>query len=169
MLTSLVLAGCASNVDSMTRSITSAPFGTTSAGEVVELFTMTNPQGIEVRAITYGGIIVSLKTPDRDGRWDDIVLGFDSLEPYDAGSPYFGSIIGRYGNRIARGRFSLDGQTFTLATNNEPNHLARGRAGLRQGRLDGGSVRATTTRWAWYSPTPAPTAKRAIPGRWTCA
>ena len=130
MLTSLVLAGCASNVDSMTRSITSAPFGTTSAGEVVELFTMTNPQGIEVRAITYGGIIVSLKTPDRDGRWDDIVLGFDSLEPYDAGSPYFGSIIGRYGNRIARGRFSLDGETFTLATNNEPNHLHGGVRGF---------------------------------------
>ena len=114
----------------MTRSIASAPFGTTSAGEVVELFTMTNPQGIEVRAITYGGIIVSLKTPDRDGRWDDIVLGFDSLEPYDAGSPYFGSIIGRYGNRIARGRFSLDGETFTLATNNEPNHLHGGVRGF---------------------------------------
>ncbi|MCY4398311.1 MAG: galactose mutarotase [Gemmatimonadetes bacterium] len=114
----------------MTRSITSAPFGTTSAGEVVELFTMANANGIEVRAITYGGIILSIKTPDRDGRWDDIVLGFDSLEPYDAGSPYFGSIIGRYGNRIARGRFTLDGETFALATNNAPNHLHGGDIGF---------------------------------------
>ena len=130
ILTLLVLVGCAPSELPMTRSIASAPFGTTSAGEVVELFTMTNPNGIEVRAITYGGIIVSLKTPDRDGRWDDIVLGFDSLEPYDAGSPYFGSIIGRYGNRIAQGRFSLDGETFTLATNNEPNHLHGGVRGF---------------------------------------
>ena len=130
LLTSLVLVGCSSSEAPMTRSITSTPFGTTSAGEVVELFTMTNPNGIEVRAITYGGIIVSLKTPDRDGRWDDIVLGFDSLEPYDAGSPYFGSIIGRYGNRIARGSFSLDGETFALATNNELNHLHGGVRGF---------------------------------------
>ncbi len=126
----LVPVGCAPSEFPMTRSITSAPFGTTSAGEVVELFTMANANGIEVRAITYGGIILSIKTPDRDGRWDDIVLGFDSLEPYDAGSPYFGSIIGRYGNRIARGRFTLDGETFALATNNAPNHLHGGDIGF---------------------------------------
>lgn len=114
----------------MTRSIASVPFGTTGAGEVVELFTMTNANGLEVRVITYGGIILSIRTPDRDGRWDDIVLGFDSLEPYLAGSPYFGSIIGRYGNRIARGRFTLDGETFALATNNAPNHLHGGDIGF---------------------------------------
>ena len=125
----LALAACAPDPTPM-RSITSAPFGTTSAGESVELFTMTNPAGIEVRAITYGGIITSLKTPDRDGDLDDIVLGFDSLEPYDAGSPYFGSIIGRYGNRIARGRFTLDGETFALATNNGANHLHGGDVGF---------------------------------------
>ena len=125
----LALAACAPDPTPM-RSITTAPFGTTSAGEPVEIFTMTNPAGIEVRAITYGGIITSLKTPDRDGNLDDIVLGFDSLAPYDAGSPYFGSIIGRYGNRIARGRFTLDGETFALATNNGANHLHGGDVGF---------------------------------------
>ena len=129
-LTPLVLLGCATDDSSMMRSITSAPFGTTSTGEVVELFTMTNPSGIEVRAITYGGIIISLKTPDRDGRWDDIVLGFDSLEPYEAGSPYFGSIIGRYGNRIAQARFSLDGETYTLVANDGASHLHGGDRGF---------------------------------------
>ena len=112
------------------RSIATAPFGTTSAGDPVTLFTMTNPAGIEVRAITYGGIITSLKTPDRDGNLDDIVLGFDSLATYDAGSPYFGSIIGRYGNRIARGRFTLDDETFALAANNGANHLHGGDTGF---------------------------------------
>ncbi len=112
------------------RSIATSPFGTTSAGDPVTLFTMTTPAGIEMRAITYGGIITSLKTPDRDGNLDDIVLGFDSLAPYDAGSPYFGSIIGRYGNRIARGQFTLDGETFALATNNGDNHLHGGDVGF---------------------------------------
>jgi len=125
-----ILAACAPDDSSMPRSITTVPFGTTATGEVVDLFTMTNANGIEVRAITYGGIILSIKTPDRDGRWDDIVLGFDSLEPYEAGSPYFGSIIGRYGNRIAGGQFTLDGETFALATNNGPNHLHGGDVGF---------------------------------------
>ena len=128
--TLITLLACAPDDPPMPRSIATVPFGTTATGEVVDLFTMTNANGIEVRAITYGGIILSIKTPDRDGRWDDIVLGFDSLEPYEAGSPYFGSIIGRYGNRIAGGRFTLDGETFTLATNNGPNHLHGGDVGF---------------------------------------
>ena len=127
----LLLPACAPDAPpTPMRSITTAPFGTTSAGDPVEVFTMTNPAGIEVRAINYGGIITSLKTPDREGNLDDIVLGFDSLEPYDAGSPYFGSIIGRYGNRIARGQFTLDGETFALATNNGANHLHGGDVGF---------------------------------------
>ncbi|MDH4043720.1 MAG: galactose mutarotase [Gemmatimonadota bacterium] len=114
----------------MTRSVTSAPFGRLPSGAPVEAYTLTNPQGIEVRAITYGGIIVSLRTPDRDGRFGDIVLGYDSLAGYLAASPYFGAIIGRYGNRIARGRFTLDGETHVLATNNAPNHLHGGLRGF---------------------------------------
>ena len=131
LLPLLALPACAPDAPpTPMRSITHAPFGTTSAGQPVALFTLTNPAGIEVRAITYGGIITSLKTPDRDGNLDDIVLGFDSLEPYDAGSPYFGSIIGRYGNRIAGGQFTLDGETFALATNNGANHLHGGDIGF---------------------------------------
>ena len=130
LITLPLLPACGGSDPPMPRSIATVPFGTTSTGEVVDLFTMTNANGIEVRAITYGGIILSIKTPDRDGRWDDIVLGFDSLEPYEAGSPYFGSIIGRYGNRIAGGRFTLDGETFALATNNGPNHLHGGDIGF---------------------------------------
>ena len=129
----LALAGllaCAPREPAMTRSVARTPFDSTPAGQAVELFTLTNPQGIEVRAITYGGIILSLRTPDRDGRLGDIVLGYDSLAGYLRASPYFGAIIGRYGNRIANGRFTLDGQTYALAANNGPNHLHGGIRGF---------------------------------------
>lgn len=86
VVTLLSLVGCSSGESPVTRSITSAPFGATPEGEPVDLFTMTNPNGIEVRAITFGGIIVSLRTPDRDGRLGDIVLGFDALGPASASS-----------------------------------------------------------------------------------
>lgn len=114
----------------MQRSVTRAPFGTTPAGEMVELFTLVNPAGIEVRTMTYGGIIVSLRTPDRSGELEDIVLGYDVLAGYIRENPYFGAIVGRYGNRIANARFALDGETFTLAANNGPNHLHGGIVGF---------------------------------------
>jgi aldose 1-epimerase len=98
--------------------------------KVVELFTLTNTRGVEVRAIAYGGIIVSLKTPDRAARPDDIVLGFDTLGGYLETSPYFGAIVGRFGNRIARGQFTLDGTNYRLAANNGPNHLHGGKRGF---------------------------------------
>ena len=104
-------------------------FGTV-AGRPVEQLTLTNKNGIEVRAITYGGIITSIKTPDRAGAMGDIVLGFDSIDGYLGGHPYFGAIVGRYGNRIAKGRFTIDAQEYTLATNNGPNHLHGGIKGL---------------------------------------
>lgn len=93
-------------------------------------YTLKNNNGIELRILDYGGIIVSLKVPDRTGQLDDVVLGFDSLADYQRASPYFGAIIGRYGNRIARGRFTLDGHAYTLATNNGPNHLHGGLKGF---------------------------------------
>jgi len=86
--------------------------------------------GIEVRTIPYGAIIVSLSAPDRRGRAADLVLGFDSFDAYPARSRYFGAVVGRYANRIANGRFTLDGRTFTLATNNGPNHLHGGVKGF---------------------------------------
>src|SRR5438876_8995788 len=96
----------------------------------VSIYTLNNAHGIELQVLDYGGIIVSLRVPDRTGRLDDIVLGFDSLSDYQRASPYFGAIIRRYGNRIARGQFTLDGRTYTLATNNGPNHLHGGLKGF---------------------------------------
>ena len=94
------------------------------------MFTLTNPHGIEVRAMTYGAIITSIRTPDLNGTQADIVLGFDSLSGYLAGSPYFGAIVGRYANRIAGGRFTLDGVIYQLARNNGPNSLHGGDRGF---------------------------------------
>ena len=114
-----------------TSAVERTPFGTLADGTAVERFRLTKPgKGIEVDAITYGGIITSLKTPDRTGALGDIVLGFDTLDPYLAGTPYFGAIIGRYGNRIADGRFELDGEGYELARNNGPNHLHGGDVGF---------------------------------------
>ena len=110
--------------------MTKAMFGTTPASEVVDVYTLTNPEGMEVRVITFGGIITSLRVPDVDGRLGDVVLGFDKLEDYLKNPAFFGAIIGRYANRIANGRFTLDGQTYKLATNNGPNHLHGGNRGF---------------------------------------
>ena len=87
-------------------------------------------QGIEIKAITYGGIITSLRVPDRAGKTDDIVLGFDTLDGYLTDHPFFGAIIGRYGNRIGKAQFTLDGRTYKLAANNGPNHLHGGNKGF---------------------------------------
>jgi aldose 1-epimerase len=108
-----------------------APFGRLPDGRAVELFTLTNARGVEVRAMTYGGIITAVRAPDRDGRLDDVVFGHDSLGGYLAdNSPYFGALIGRVGNRIAGGRFTLDGATYQLARNNGPNTLHGGLRGF---------------------------------------
>jgi aldose 1-epimerase len=112
------------------RGVTHAPFGKTADGRAVEIYTLTNANGIELKAITYGAIITHLKTPDRTGRFGDIVLGYDTLDGYLKASPYFGAIVGRYGNRIAKGQFTVEGKTYKLATNNGPNHLHGGNKGF---------------------------------------
>ena len=122
----ILCSGCTMQRAGVSR----APFGQLPDGRRVELFTLTNPQGIEVRAMTYGAIITSIRTPDRNGTQADIVLGFDSLSGYLAGSPYFGAVVGRYANRIAGGRFTLDGVTYQLARNNGPNSLHGGDRGF---------------------------------------
>jgi aldose 1-epimerase len=111
-------------------SVTRASFGTTPDGTPVDVYTLTNAHGIRMRVLTYGGIVQSLETPDRAGKLDDVVLGFDDLQGYVKSSPYFGAIVGRYGNRIAGGRFTLDGKTYKLATNNGPNALHGGIKGF---------------------------------------
>jgi aldose 1-epimerase len=110
--------------------VTRGAFGKMPDGQAVEMFTLTNKNGVEVRAISYGGIITSIKVPDRDGRMGDIVLGFDSIDGYLGEHPFFGAIIGRYGNRIAKAQFTLDGRTYQLAANNGPNHLHGGVKGF---------------------------------------
>src|SRR6266513_167778 len=127
----LAAAACRSTRQPLMHTrITQTAFGTTADGKPVELFTITNAHGVEVRAMTYGATIVSLRTPDRGGHLGDIVLGYATVAEYLAQSPYFGAIVGRYGNRIAKGRFSLDGKTCQLATNNGPNHLHGGVKGF---------------------------------------
>lgn len=99
-------------------------------GEAVDLYTMRNSHGAEAAITTYGGRVVALKTPDRDGQSADIVLGFDNLAQYLEHNPYFGALVGRYANRIANGEFRLDGHTYTLAKNNGPNALHGGLIGF---------------------------------------
>ena len=105
------------------------PFGR-AAGRDVTQFTLSNTDGVEVRAIDYGAIITSILTPDRSGALADIVLGFNAIDGYLGDHPYFGAIIGRYANRIANGRFTIDGIDYRLATNNGPHHLHGGIAGF---------------------------------------
>ena len=106
------------------------PFGTTKDGEPVSLYTLRNNQGAEVGICNYGGLVIFLRMPDRNGKMGDVVLGYDELPDYLKGSPYFGALIGRYGNRIAKGKFTLDGKEYTLATNNYPNALHGGVKGF---------------------------------------
>ena len=105
-------------------------FGQTDDGQPVDLFTLTNSQGLTARVMTYGAILTSLKTPDRNGRFAEITLGFDTLDEYLASNPAFGATMGRYANRIAAGRFTLDGVDYQLACNEPPNHLHGGTKGF---------------------------------------
>ena len=133
-IVALLLVACTpatrSGTPSMTPAEALAPFGTLASGQAVQLFTLRNAHGIQLQFTNYGGIITSLKTPDRNGHFADIVLGYDNLAAYVANSPYFGAIVGRYANRIARGHFTLDGTTYTLAVNNGPNSLHGGLHGF---------------------------------------
>ena len=134
MLTLLRCAGIAAIASTVALGVTVNKTTTKSMyqGKPIEMVTLKNKNGIELQAISYGGIITSLKVPDRSGKFADVVLGFDTLENYwaDPPPPYFGAIIGRYGNRIAKGKFTLGGKTYTLATNNGPNHLHGGNKGF---------------------------------------
>jgi aldose 1-epimerase len=111
-------------------SINKAPFGQTPDGQAVELYTLRNRNGVEAGILTFGGIVAFLKTPDKKGNFHDVVLGYDDLTGYIKDEAHFGGIIGRYGNRIAKGRFKLNGSAYSLATNNGDNHLHGGLKGF---------------------------------------
>ena len=111
-------------------SMETRPFGKTANGTPAELHTLKNSKGMTAKIMTYGGIITELHVPDRAGKLDDVVLGFDDLDGYLKGHPYFGAITGRVANRIAKGRFTLDGTEYKVATNNGPNALHGGKEGF---------------------------------------
>lgn len=119
-----------SSTQKTAMSITKSPFGKTKDGTEVSLFTCTNKNGLVMKVMTYGATVVSMETPDKSGKLADIQLGFPTLEGYLQRHPYFGSTVGRYGNRIAKGKFKIDGKEYTLATNNGPNHLHGGLKGF---------------------------------------
>jgi aldose 1-epimerase len=107
-------------------------FGRSAEGEAVDIFTLTNAHGLKARVTTWGACLVSMVVPDRKGAPADVALGFDTLEPYMKRHPYFGTTTGRYANRIAKGKFTIDGKEFSVATNNGVNHLHGGIRGFDQ-------------------------------------
>jgi len=110
--------------------ITKKAFGQTKDGKAADIYTLTNANGMRMRVTNYGGIVTSLKVPDKKGKMGDVTLGYNTLAEYIEATPYFGALIGRYGNRIAKGKFTLDGKEYTLVTNNGPNHLHGGTKGF---------------------------------------
>ena len=122
---------CKSGTSAMKATIEKAPFGKTPDGTAVDLYTLKNAHGVTVKVMTYGCIITEIDVPDRTGQMGDIVLGFDNFEQYlQLKNPFFGAVVGRYANRIAKGKFTLDGQQYTLVTNNYPNALHGGVKGF---------------------------------------
>ncbi|HEY2678825.1 MAG TPA: aldose epimerase family protein [Steroidobacteraceae bacterium] len=125
----LALTACVLGAASARSDTAAEAFGRV-GDEAVQIYTLNNIHGIEARIMTYGATIVSLRTPDRDGRLQNIVLGFDNVEAYAAGVPYYGATVGRYANRIAHGRFIIDGKNYQLSLNNGPNSLHGGTRGF---------------------------------------
>lgn len=116
--------------NAMKPTITKEAFGTLADGQQADLFTLTNVDSMVVQITNYGGIITKWMAPDKNGQMADVVLGFDSLSAYVKNNPFFGALVGRYGNRIAKGSFTLDGKTYPLVKNNGPNHLHGGTVGF---------------------------------------
>lgn len=123
-------AACAGVAGAATPMIPRETFATTADGQTVERFTLTNRNGLIARFITWGATLTEMQVPDRDGKLGEVTLGFDTPEPWLKPHPFFGCIAGRYANRIAKGKFTLDGREYTLATNNGANHLHGGKVGF---------------------------------------
>ncbi len=146
--------------------VTRERFGMLPDGRAIDAFTLTNAHGLKVRAISYGGIITSLLVPDRAGRLGDVVLGYDSLEGYVRKSPYFGAIVGRYGNRIAGARFALDGKTYRLPANDGKNSLHGGSTGFDKAVWDGQPFQDDSSAGVVFAHT-SPAGDQGYPGALT--
>lgn len=143
-----IIVGCTSTENKQTMSkpsISKASFGTLPDGQNADLYTLTNANGMHANITNYGGIITHLSVPDKNGKFDDVVLGFDSLQHYLSGHPFFGALVGRYGNRIANGKFTLDGQTYDLFVNNGPNALHGGKKGFDKVIWDTREIQSDST------------------------
>ncbi len=132
--------------------VSRAPFADGPDGEMVEVFTLTNDHGLRARAITWGATLIEMSVPDRAGKLADVTLGFDEPARYLQPHPFFGSVAGRYANRIARGTFDLDGKTFRLATNNGANHIHGGTKGFDKRNWTGEPVGENAVRFRYVSP-----------------
>ncbi|MEO6723857.1 MAG: aldose epimerase family protein, partial [Blastocatellia bacterium] len=118
--------------DGMKPSVKKDSFGKLADGTPVDSYTLTNKNGVEVKITNYGATVTSIKVPDRSGKFDDVALGYDSIDGYLAKNPHLGAVAGRYANRIAKGQFTLNGKAYTLARNNGENHLHGGPKGFYQ-------------------------------------
>src|SRR5579884_1320711 len=130
LLLLVVLSLFAALADPVCADVTKTAFGTLPDGTAVDLYTLSNAHGMTVKIMTYGATVTEIDVPDRNGKVGDVVLGFDTFDPYLKGDPYFGAIVGRVANRIAGGKFTLDGKEYHLAVNNGPNALHGGLKGF---------------------------------------
>lgn len=126
-------------------SYTEAPFGKLPSGEATTLYTLTNANGVVVKVTNFGGVITSINVPDKNGKLGDVVLGFDNVDGYLKNKSFFGAVIGRYGNRIGKGQFELDGKKYQLTLNDGPNHLHGGTVGFDKILWDAKPFKTDTT------------------------
>ena len=163
LLAMATLSAASASTANCSPTITKAPFGSVD-GQAVDRYTLRNCDRMEVKILTYGGILQEIAVPDRRNKVANVTLGFDNLADYVAKSPYFGCITGRYANRIARGQFTLDGDDVPAGDQQRAEPPPRREQGLRQARL-GGEPSRRPRRSASSSGTPARTERRTTPGR----
>jgi aldose 1-epimerase len=144
--------------------IARSPFGRTADGREIERFDLVGAGGVEVSVIGLGGVIQSLRAPDREGRLADVVLGYDDLAGYQGDTSAHGILVGRFANRIRNGAFTLDGKEHQLPRNDGPHHLHGGERGFGK-RVWAAEPFRAGTRSGWSSTTSAPTGRRGTPGR----
>jgi aldose 1-epimerase len=138
-------------MESLTEQIRKTPFGTMEDGREVYVYTLSNSAGMEVDIINYGAIVTSIRVPDREGNRENVVLGFDNLQQYLGPHPFFGAIVGRYANRIAEGRFTIDGRTYQLTLNDGNNHLHGGGEGFYTKFWDAELINGNTLQLSYVS------------------
>ena len=165
----MLLAGAATEQPALAAkkknkgSVKKEAFGKTEDGKKVDAYILTNKNGLRAKIITYGAMLTEMHVPDKNGKLGDIVLGHDKFEDYLDGHSYFGVTTGRVANRIAKGKFTLDGKEYTLATNNDPNHLHGGNEGIDKKVWSARAVRSKTGQAVAFSYT-SPDGEEGYPG-----